>query len=325
MSAEGRRKGLALSGRCVASGIRTPQAAARPAPLRGEPSERLPLTKPPLIGEVSAEGRRKGLALSGRCVASGIRTPQAAARPAPLRGEPSERLPLTKPPLSGEVSAKQTEGSCTFRQVRGSGKQNPSGRCAALAELRLAHHAARLGAALAFCDRGPCFVSLYPPQAALDSAAPKGEPFGGVKTPPYRAVERGRHSARQIAPQTPTGHIHAAPTICRKAGNQILPFPSAGDTIAAPYLYNDPHSRRFVGRGQDPAAGTSRHRSGSCPFFTKADAKKFQQKSNGVRFWAKVLWYFLSRKYRNRNKNKSPHPPAIRQGVGVYTFNILQG
>ena len=67
-------------------------------------------------------------------------------------------------------------------------------------------------------------------------------------------------------------------------------------------------------RGQDPAAGTSRHRSGSCPFFTKADAKKFQQKSNGVRFWAKVLWYFLSRKYRN--KNKSPHPLPFGRGWG---------
>ena len=43
--------------------------------------------------------------------------------------------------------------------------------------LRLAHHAARLGAALAFCDRCPCFVSLYPPQAALDSAALRGEAF----------------------------------------------------------------------------------------------------------------------------------------------------
>ena len=59
------------------------------------------------------------------------------------------------------------------------GKWNPS-VCAcgaSLAGLRFAHHAARLGAALAFCDRCPCFVSLYPPQAALDSAAPKGEPF----------------------------------------------------------------------------------------------------------------------------------------------------
>ena len=224
-----------------------PKGAAHPGaeplrPLRGQLPYKGSLLNGCHLQSLPSQGRclrsrRKGLALSGRCVASGIRTPQAAARPAPLRGEP----------------------------------------------------------------------------------------FGGVKTPPYRAVERGRHSARQIAPQTPTGHIHAAPTICRKAGNQILPFPSAGDTIAAPYLYNDPHSRRFVGRGQDPAAGTSRHRSGSCPFFTKADAKKFQQKSNGVRFWAKVLWYFLSRKYRNRNKNKSPHPPAIRQGVGVYTFNILQG
>ena len=43
--------------------------------------------------------------------------------------------------------------------------------------LRLAHHAARLGTALAFCDRCPCSVSLHPPQAALDSAAPEGEAF----------------------------------------------------------------------------------------------------------------------------------------------------
>ena len=65
---------------------------------------------------------------------------------------------------------------------------NPSGRCAALAGLRLAHHAARLGAALAFCDRCPCFVSPHPPQAALDSAAPEGEPLRGsrVKASPFR-------------------------------------------------------------------------------------------------------------------------------------------
>ncbi|MFR3792629.1 MAG: hypothetical protein ACLTWO_12060 [Blautia massiliensis (ex Durand et al. 2017)] len=62
------------------------------------------------------------------------------------------------------------------------GQPNPSGRCTALAGLRLAHHAARLGAALAFCDRCPCFVSLYPPQAALDSAAPEGEPLTGTLT-----------------------------------------------------------------------------------------------------------------------------------------------
>ena len=50
--------------------------------------------------------------------------------------------------------------------------------------LRLAHHAARLGAALAFCDRCPCSVSLHPPQAALDSAAPKGEPLTGSRVKP---------------------------------------------------------------------------------------------------------------------------------------------
>ena len=62
------------------------------------------------------------------------------------------------------------------------GQPNPSGRCTALAGLRFAHHAARLRAALAFCDRCPCFVSLYPPQAALDSAAPEGEPLTGTLT-----------------------------------------------------------------------------------------------------------------------------------------------
>ncbi|MFR3792654.1 MAG: hypothetical protein ACLTWO_12185 [Blautia massiliensis (ex Durand et al. 2017)] len=45
----------------------------------------------------------------------------------------------------------------------------------------MAHHAARLGAALAFCDRCPCSVSLHPPQAALDSAAPEGEALSGLQ------------------------------------------------------------------------------------------------------------------------------------------------
>ena len=81
--------------------------------------------------------------------------------------------------MQGTGGAKQTEGSCTFRRVRGTGEHNPSGRCAALAGLRFAHHAARLGAALAFCDRCPCFVSLHPPQAALDSATPERGAFDG--------------------------------------------------------------------------------------------------------------------------------------------------
>src|SRR5699024_38587 len=37
--------------------------------------------------------------------------------------------------------------------------------------LRFPHRAARLGAALALCDRCPCSASLHPPQAALGFAA----------------------------------------------------------------------------------------------------------------------------------------------------------
>ena len=141
------------------------------------------------------------------------------------------------------------------------GNQNPSGRCAALAGLRLAHHAARLGAALAFCDRCPCSVSLHPPQAALDSAAPKGEPLTGSRgkaSPPRGGVceadggvwhvpatqnpagrekqtagsrprptkqgERRYKKPTSALAETPAGRMHAAPTSCRKVYHKYRAF-----------------------------------------------------------------------------------------------------
>ena len=73
----------------------------------------------------------------------------------------------------------------------------------------MAHHAARLGAALAFCDRCPCSVSLHPPQAALDSAAPKGEPLTGSRVKPPLLGEVSAAGRRKgFAP--PVRHLHPA-------------------------------------------------------------------------------------------------------------------
>ncbi len=68
--------------------------------------------------------------------------------------------------------------------------------------LRLAHHAARLGVALAFCDRCPCSVSLYPPQAALDFAAPKGE---ALLYDPLKAPLSGELAAQRPEGSYPQG------------------------------------------------------------------------------------------------------------------------
>mgnify|MGYP003371164733 CR=1 FL=1 len=71
-------------GRRSASGNNTPQAApaAHPAPLKGEPLTGCRV-KPPLPGEVSAAGRRKGGNFPGDDHAAFCKTPQAAARPWP--------------------------------------------------------------------------------------------------------------------------------------------------------------------------------------------------------------------------------------------------
>ena len=55
---------------------RTPQGASRPAPLGGEPFGLLPPEKPPLPGEVAAEGRRRG---------------ETSPQPEPLRATKNKR------------------------------------------------------------------------------------------------------------------------------------------------------------------------------------------------------------------------------------------
>ena len=142
--------------------------------------------KPPLVGEVSAGGRRRG-----------------------------GNLPANRH-LAGN---KNTAGCFSWPiRCRAAGEENPSGRFASLAGLRLAHHAARLGAALAFCDRCPCFVSLYPPQAALDSAAPEGEPLTGGRG--KASPRRGGVCRRQTEGWEPSGK--SAPCGQQKHGGMFF-------------------------------------------------------------------------------------------------------
>src|SRR5699024_2012515 len=91
--------------------------------------------------------------------------------------------------------------------LRSKGATLAHGNCLRLVfdGLRCPHRAARLGTALALCDRCPCSASLYPPQAALGSAALFGNPFD------------------KILRQTAHSEQSSSHTICRKISLSVSP------------------------------------------------------------------------------------------------------
>ena len=48
--------------------------------------------------------------------------------------------------------------------------------------------------ALTLCDRCPCSASLYPPQAALGSAAPFGFPFDKIYPKTAHSAQSASHT-----------------------------------------------------------------------------------------------------------------------------------
>ena len=110
---------------------------------------------------------------------------------------------------------------------------------------------------LAFCDRCTCSVSLYPPQAALDSAAPYRGAFQAAaprKASPARGgAAAGGGGVRRLA--LPLSF--RATSLLRRGRDFIGPpagLAGAGACRAAP------GSGGFVGRAFPPAAWGLRHR-----------------------------------------------------------------